>query len=630
MSFDRFELNEKILNAVKKSGYTTPTKIQEESIPLILEGRDIRASAQTGTGKTAAFLLPALELLERESRGNRRNARILVLTPTRELAEQITTQATKYSAGMRQATSVCVVGGVPYHKQTAKLSRPHDILIATPGRLTDYMNRGKINFEDIDMVILDEADRMLDMGFCDAVENILSQTPQDKQTLLFSATMQGKVLELSNRFLNAPAEITIHGDKEKHQNIEQKLLYVDNLSHKNELLNHILNAEDIYSAVIFSATKRHCDELVGELKHKGFAAAAIHGDLKQRQRTRTLKMLKDGKVNILVATDVAARGIDIPSISHVINFDLPRDVEDYVHRIGRTGRAGKSGTALSFAGKKDIHMVPRIEKYTGVDISVVEIKGLEPQAKPKADGPKSRNGKSKSRSGGNKGRGSRGFDKRSSSRGSSGNGRSSSRDDSSRSYGGNGRSSSRNDSSRGYGGNGRSSSRDDSSRGYGGNSRSSSRDDSSRGYGGNSRSSSRNDSSRGYGGNSRPSSRDDSSRGYSGNSRPSSRNDSSRGYGGNSRPSSRNDSSRGYGGNGRSSSREEFSGNKSHSKKTTRAKEGYGGDSRGRSHASSGRNSRDDRPSFGRKRTNGNGNGNSNGRKTGSRPSFASKPTRRK
>ncbi len=407
MGFSKLNLNKDIQKALELAKYSTPTEIQIRSIPRVLEGADIRASAQTGTGKTAAFLLPALDkLAENPNRGGK-GAKILILTPTRELAQQITTQAEKYSKFMNKVRSVCVVGGVPYHKQQAKLSRPYDILVATPGRLMDYMNRGKISFSNLEMVILDEADRMLDMGFAESVEEILSKAPKERQTLLFSATLKGDVLRLSNKFMNNPEEIIIHSTTEKHENIQQHLLFTDNLSHKNDLLDHILNLEDLKSAIIFTSTKRHCDELLEELEDKGFACDTLHGDIPQRGRNRVIKQLKEGRINILIATDVAARGIDINDITHVINFDLPRDTEDYVHRIGRTGRAGKKGTAYSFAGNKDLAIVPRIEAYTGQKIEVIEIEGLEPQTKPKypkkgggrGDGPKRRGGFRKSSGG---------------------------------------------------------------------------------------------------------------------------------------------------------------------------------------------------------------------------------------
>ncbi|MCH9616905.1 MAG: ATP-dependent RNA helicase DeaD [Chlamydiia bacterium] len=526
MGFSKFELDEKIIKAITDAGYTKPSKIQEQAIPVALEGKDVRASAQTGTGKTAAFLIPALQKIIDSPKQGGKGPKLLVLTPTRELAQQITVQAEKYSKHLRNIRSVCVVGGVPYHKQQAKLNRPYDILIATPGRLIDYMNRGKVNFSNLEMIVLDEADRMLDMGFSEPVEEIISATPQNRQTLLFSATLKGEVLKLSQRFMKDPVEIVIHSDHEKHENIDQKLLYVDNLGHKNDLLDHILNAEDLKSAIIFTATKRHCDELVDELEDKDFAAGALHGDMNQRQRSRTIKMLKEGRFNILVATDVAARGIDISDISHVINFDLPRDTEDYVHRIGRTGRAGKTGIAISFAGSKDIHMVPRIEKYTGQAINVIEIAGLEPRCKPKATGEKK--SKSRKRGGGSRsGNRSGGGDRRSSGgRGGYGGGerrsapRSDSRDRSDRgnSSGGERRSSPRGESRGGFGGERRSAprsdSRDRSDRGnsYGGGERrssprSDSRDRSDRGnsFGGDRRSSaprggSERRSSGGYGG----------------------------------------------------------------------------------------------------------------------------------
>ncbi len=427
MGFSKFDLDENIIKAIEESGYTEPTKIQKEAIPKILDKKDVRASAQTGTGKTAAFLLPALNLLAKSSTRGGKGAKILILTPTRELAQQITEQAEKYSRYMNKVRSVCIVGGVPYHKQQAKLNASHDILIATPGRLIDYMNRGKINFSNLEMLVLDEADRMLDMGFSEPVEEIISQTPKNRQTLLFSATLKGEVLKLSEKFMKDPIEIVVHSAHEKHENIEQKLLYIDNLGHKNDLLDHLLNAEEMRSAIVFTATKRHCDELVDELAEKGFLASAIHGDMNQRQRTRTIKMLQDKKIDILVATDVAARGLDINDISHVINFDLPRDVEDYVHRIGRTGRAGNKGTAISFAGSKDMHMVPRIEKFTGQPISIIEIKGLEPKQKPVASTTdKSRRSRGNSRSSGS----GRDRNDRSSSRGPRTEGRSFDRGDS--------------------------------------------------------------------------------------------------------------------------------------------------------------------------------------------------------
>lgn len=390
MAFDTLSLQPEILKAVTKAGYTNPTKIQSKAIPMIMGGSDIRASAQTGTGKTAAFLLPALNLLASPSKKEGKGPRILILVPTRELAMQITAQAEKYSRYLNRVKTVCVVGGVPYPKQVSKLSRPYDILIATPGRLIDFMDRGKIDFSRIEMVVLDEADRMLDMGFVKPVEQIVAKTPSSRQMLMFSATLQGEVIKLSKRLLNDPLEIKIDAEHAKHENIKQALHFVDDRHHKNRLLDHILMQDGVDNTIIFTSTKRYADQLVRELKDKEFPAAALHGDMNQRQRSRTIKLLRNGKINVLVATDVAARGIDVQSITHVINFDLPNNVEDYVHRIGRTGRAGATGTALSFVAGRDAFLVKKIKEFTGQPISVEVVAGLEPkkrQASPK-DAPK--------------------------------------------------------------------------------------------------------------------------------------------------------------------------------------------------------------------------------------------------
>lgn len=379
MTFNNFNLHPKILKAVSDAGYVEPTTIQSKAIPQIMQGLDIRASAQTGTGKTVAFLLPALNRLMTPSSKTGKGPRILILAPTRELAMQIATQTEKYSKYLNQAKTVCVVGGVPYPSQIKNLSRPYDILIATPGRLIDFINRKKIHFSRLEMLVLDEADRMLDMGFIEPVEQIVAATPPSRQMLMFSATLQGSVLKLSDRLLKNPVDVIAHAEKTENKNIKQKLYYVDDVKHKNRLLDHILGEKDINSAIIFTSTKRYADQLVESLAEES-QAAALHGDMNQRQRTRTLMKLKTGKIKILVATDVAARGIDVQSITHVINFDLPQNSEDYVHRIGRTGRAGAKGTALSFATRKESFLVKKIEKYTGQQIEVSEISGLEPKS----------------------------------------------------------------------------------------------------------------------------------------------------------------------------------------------------------------------------------------------------------
>ena len=400
MNFENLNLHPKILKAIAEAGYTEPTKIQLEAIPEILKGSDIRASAHTGTGKTAAFLLPALNRLATPSEKNGKGARVLILVPTRELAMQIASQAEKYSKFLDRIKTVCVVGGVPYISQTRKLSRPYDILIATPGRLIDFIEQRKIDFSRLEMLVLDEADRMLDMGFIEPVEQIVAATPPSKQTLMFSATLEGSVIKLSERLLKDPVEIMIHAKREKNENIEQRLHYVDDMHHKNRLLNHILSSDGVDNSIVFTSTKRQADQLADELQEKGYLARALHGDMNQRQRTRTIMNLRDGKIRILVATDVASRGIDVQSITHIINFDLPRNIEDYVHRIGRTGRAGAKGTALSFAAGRDSFLVKRIEQFTGQPINIVEIPGFEPrpqQQRPRGRPQSYRGGPSSSR-----------------------------------------------------------------------------------------------------------------------------------------------------------------------------------------------------------------------------------------
>lgn len=396
MTFENLNLHPQILKALDKAGYNKPTQIQLKAIPKILAGFDIRASAQTGTGKTAAFLLPAINQLALPSQKPGKGPRILILAPTRELAMQIASQADKYKEFLPHIKTICVSGGVPYSTHLNKLSRPYDILIATPGRLIDYMDRKLINFSRLEMLILDEADRMLDMGFLEPVEDIVAETPESRQTLLFSATLKGEVIKLSERLLKKPIDISVHAEHEKNVFIEQQLYYVNDRNHKNKLLEHILNDRATLQTIIFSSTKRNADDLVEELLDSGHEVAALHGDMNQRQRTRTIAQLKNGKISVLVATDVAARGIDIQSITHVINYDLPRNIEDYVHRIGRTGRAGAKGIALSFATGRESGLVKRIESFTGHPINVLEIEGLEPKPIVKSDeGPiKRKRGKS--------------------------------------------------------------------------------------------------------------------------------------------------------------------------------------------------------------------------------------------
>lgn len=376
MSFVEMNLHPSIQKAVSACGYATPTPIQAEAIPLARNGRDLIASAQTGTGKTAAFVIPALERLAKPARAGL-GPRILVLTPTRELASQVSDAVARYGRFVRMRYG-CIVGGVPYPDQLKLLRQPVDLIVATPGRLIDHLERGRLDLSRVELLVLDEADRMLDMGFTDAVDQIAAATPKNRQTLLFTATMDDPMARLAQRLLQDPARIAISPQQANHEQIEQRLHVTDNLKHKHQLLHRLLEDPSIRQAIIFSATKRDADMLARDLYDQGHAAAALHGDMTQGARTRTLNNLRRGKVKLLCATDVAARGLDISGISHVINFDLPRAAEDYVHRIGRTGRAGATGIAISFASPSEAAYLKRIERYTGHVVPVHTIPGLEP------------------------------------------------------------------------------------------------------------------------------------------------------------------------------------------------------------------------------------------------------------
>ncbi|WP_334188469.1 DEAD/DEAH box helicase [Noviherbaspirillum sp.] len=412
MTFEALGLHTSILKALTEAGYTAPTTVQAQAIPAALQGRDLLVSSQTGSGKTAAFMLPALHKFAsaelqaggRTSNQERQGARargerprfqaaqpkMLVLTPTRELALQVTTATDKYGSQLRRVRAVSILGGMPYPKQMQLLAKNPEILVATPGRLIDHMESGKINFDQLETLVLDEADRMLDMGFIDDIEKIVAATPETRQTMLFSATLDGVVGNMAKRITRDPMVIQIAGSATKHENIEQRVHFVDDLSHKNRILDHLLRDESMDQAVVFTATKRDADTIADRLNIAGFAAAALHGDMHQGARNRTLDALRRGQVRVLVATDVAARGIDVPGITHVFNYDLPKFPEDYVHRIGRTGRAGRNGLAISLANHAENMNVKRIERFTKQLIPVNIIEGFEPKKSASAARPSSR------------------------------------------------------------------------------------------------------------------------------------------------------------------------------------------------------------------------------------------------
>ena len=401
IKFADLNLDKNILSAVSSEGYESPTPIQAQAIPFALEGRDIMASAQTGSGKTAAFLLPTLQRLTKRSEKPGKGPRALVLTPTRELAAQVEKNALAYAKNMRWFRTVSIVGGASFGYQTRALSKPVDLIVATPGRLMDLMQSGKVDFARLEVLILDEADRMLDMGFIDDIETIVEATPTDRQTLLFSATWDGAVGKLARKLTKNPEVVEVERVDDQGK-IEEQLLYCDDMRHKNRLLDHILRDANIDQCVIFTSTKAMTEVIADDLYEKGFAANCLHGDMPQGWRNRTLMDLRKGRCKILVATDVAARGIDVPTITHVINYDLPKQAEDYVHRIGRTGRAGRTGIAITFAEVNEYVKVHKIEKYIGRKLPELTVEGMEPTRKRKSAGgkPKGKGGWGDRKSGG--------------------------------------------------------------------------------------------------------------------------------------------------------------------------------------------------------------------------------------
>jgi superfamily II DNA/RNA helicase len=428
MLFAELNLHPKLLEAIVQAGYTETTTVQEQSIPLGMAGHDLMVSAATGSGKTAAFLLPVLQKMlllqdsnpdiygpgsktlgETASRGNdgarentrsgrdgrpvrgafgrggapvnpnRPQASVLVLCPTRELAQQVADSAVKYGraiAGFKVAT---VVGGVPYGAQLAQLKARPNIIVATPGRLIDHLQSKSVDLSAVSTLVLDEADRMLDMGFIEDIEHIAAALTKDRQTVMFSATFAGNVGSLAQKLTRDAKRIDVASHTDKHDNITQVLHWADNAQHKYDLLNQILCRVELEQAVVFTSTQRDADWLADKLFDAGHGAAALHGGMPQGRRTRVLNGLRKGELRILIATDVAARGIDVPTISHVVNFGLPMTAEDYVHRIGRTGRAGKTGTALTLAVADEAHKIRAIQRFTTQQIPVDMIVGLEPK-----------------------------------------------------------------------------------------------------------------------------------------------------------------------------------------------------------------------------------------------------------
>ncbi len=389
--FAALNLPEPLLVALERQQLTTPTPVQAQTIPLMLAGQDLIAAAPTGTGKTAAFLLPALTQLLQPSPIKGSGPRILILTPTRELAQQITRVAISLAKEVKRCKIVCITGGESYFQQNRALSTPFEILVATPGRLMDQMQQGRVDFRRLSMLVLDEADRMLDMGFAEDVLSIAQQLPDARQTVCFTATLSRSVQTLSSQLQHDAQLVDLTELSVNRDAIEQQVIYIDDIDHKRRLIKHLLTQDAMTQGIVFTATKRSADELADELDAHGLTCEALHGDLNQRQRTRTLDKLRRGNCQILVATDVAARGIDVAAISHVFNFDLPRVAEDYVHRIGRTGRAGAKGIAVSFVGRQDIALFRRIEQFIGGKVSVTEIEGLAARFKPelmRASGPR--------------------------------------------------------------------------------------------------------------------------------------------------------------------------------------------------------------------------------------------------
>ena len=385
MSFDNLGLRAELVRAVSEKGYATPTPIQKQAIPLVLEGRDLMGSAQTGTGKTAGFTLPLLQRLaaSQPPQNGRRVIRALVITPTRELAAQVAQSVTDYSRWLPLKSTV-VFGGVSINPQKQKLIRGVDILVATPGRLLDHVSQRSVDLSSVELLVLDEADRMLDMGFIHDIRKVLNLVPKQKQTLLFSATFSDDIKKLANGLLKSPALIEVARRNTAVEAIAQVIHPVDK-SRKRELLSYLIGSNNWRQVLVFSRTKHGANRLAEQLITDGINATAIHGNKSQGARTRALADFKSGKVRVLVATDIAARGLDIDQLPHVVNYDLPNVPEDYVHRIGRTGRAGREGEAISLVCVDELKLLKDIERVIKRDIPKRVIEGYAPDTSIKAE-----------------------------------------------------------------------------------------------------------------------------------------------------------------------------------------------------------------------------------------------------
>ncbi len=410
MSFNSLGLSKALLKAVDKQGYTSPSVIQEKAIPLILEGKDILASAQTGTGKTAGFTLPMLQILSQGQQLRKRPIRALVLTPTRELAAQVHANVKDYSEFL-DIRSTVIFGGVNQRPQVSTIRRGVDVLVATPGRLLDLQNQRLLSLSNIEILVLDEADRMLDMGFLRDIRKIIDLMPNKRQNLLFSATFSKEIKKLANEFLHRPVLVEAAPQNTTVDAIEQKVYRVAK-DKKTGLIIKLISEGDWKQVLVFSRTKHGANRLCEKMKKAGISAAAIHGNKSQGARTKALAGFKNNSIRVLVATDIAARGLDIPLLPHVINFELPNISEDYVHRIGRTGRAGASGEAISLVSADETEFLRDIQKLVGIKIPVEIVEGFEPD--PNASTKPLKQGQG---GGGNRNSGNRNNSKKTTTRG---------------------------------------------------------------------------------------------------------------------------------------------------------------------------------------------------------------------